>query len=111
MLVGIPAQIWFRVDRLQAHLPHESPHPLFVNDPRFTSERFGHLDHAIIRLLRIDCINPLGEYQIFRIYWSWLIIDTAPGDAQKISLHYKRYGILFVNVREHDIPNGLVISL
>jgi hypothetical protein len=53
----------------------------------------------------------LGEYQIFRIYGSWLIIDTAPGDAQKISLHYKRYGILFVNVREHDIPNGLVISL
>ena len=68
VLVGVLTQIWFWVDRLNAHLPHEPLHS-FVIDHILLIDKLGcHPADAVVRQLGVDLIDFLHQLMIFRIY-------------------------------------------
>jgi len=81
------AEIGFRVDRQDPHLPNQALDGLLV-DQRIPSEYIGDLAIAVGRIILVDLINLVHDPNGGIVHHSDLgfIVDAAPIDRQQLAL-------------------------
>lgn len=81
------AEIGFRVDCQDPHLPHHALNGLLV-DQRIPSEHVGDLAIAVGRIIRVDLINPIHHLDRVIVHSSDLgfVVGAATIDGQQLTL-------------------------
>jgi len=79
------AQMRFRINSLQTHLPHQSLHMLPVDLTIVASQVSRHLPGTVEWRLSILLVDHAHEQQIVLIHHRF-IVDAGSGDAQKLRL-------------------------
>jgi hypothetical protein len=107
MICTGPAQMRLRIDRLQAHLPHQSLHVFPVHRTIFPSQMSRHLPGTVEWRLSILLVDHAHEQQIILIHHRF-IVEAGARDAQKLRLMADgNLSIRIVNER-YLIPMGQV---
>jgi hypothetical protein len=85
MICTGPAQMRLRIDRLQAHLPHQSLHVFPVRLIIVPSQVSRHLPGTVEWRLSILLVDHAHEQQIVLIHHRFMV-EAGAGDAQKLRL-------------------------
>ena len=111
MLIGIFTQVWFWVNSLNTHLPHQSGYVLVIDDNLVSNELLGHPADAVVGQLGIDFVNFCHHQKIVWVNRNRLVIHACACNTQEVRLCCDWYTFLFVNVRQNDLSNRLVSRL
>ena len=74
------------MDRLQAHQPHQPPHPVPADRMAFPAELAGHLTRAVKRVLQIELVDPAHQRQALRALALGPVIQRGTADRQDRAL-------------------------
>ena len=99
------AQMRFRINSLQAHLPHQSLHMLPVDLTIVASQVSRHLPGTVEWRLSILFVDHTHEQQIVLIHHRF-IVDAGSGDAQKLRLMADRNLTIRIVNERNLIPMG-----